>query len=344
MRQIKPLDASAMQQARARQDTLTKPRGSLGRLEELSIRVAGITAQARPQIKDKVIVTMAGDHGVVAEGVSAYPSAVTVQMVYNFLRGGAGINVLAHHVGARVVIVDMGVAGELKLHPDLVDHKVAFGTRNMAQGPAMSRDQAIQAIEAGIEIVERELAKGMDIVGVGDMGIGNTTTSSAITAAITGVSVAEVTGRGTGINDEQLQHKIEVIERALELNQPDPDDPLDVLAKVGGFEIGGIAGVAIGAAAHRIPVVIDGFIAGAGALIAAGLAPQVKDYMIAAHQSVESGHRLVLDCLGLTPLFDFGLRLGEGTGAALGISIVEAAVKILNEMATFGQAGVSEKL
>lgn len=344
IRQIKPLDMDAMQQARARQDILTKPRGSLGRLEELSIQVAGITGQARTRIEDKVIVTMAGDHGVVAEGVSAYPSEVTVQMVYNFLRGGAGINVLAHHVGARVVIVDMGVAGELEPHPHLVDHKVAFGTRNMAQGPAMSSDQAIQAIEAGIEVVERELAKGMDIVGVGDMGIGNTTTSSAVTAAITGAPVGEVTGRGTGLDDEQLRHKIEVIEQALEINQPDPDYPLHVLATVGGFEIGGIAGVAIGAAAHRIPVVIDGFIAGAGALIAAGLAPQVKDYMIAAHQSVESGHRSILGCLGLTPLFDFGLRLGEGTGAALGISIVEAGVKILNEMATFGQAGVSEKL
>jgi len=344
MRQIKPLDMDAMRQARARQDTLTKPQGSLGRLEELSIQVAGITGQARPRIKDKVIVTMAGDHGVVAEGVSAYPSEVTVQMVYNFLRRGAGINVLARHIGARVVVVDMGVAGELEPHPDLVNRKVAFGTRNMAQGFAMSRAQAIQAIEAGIEVVEQELAKGMDIVGAGDMGIGNTTPSSAITAAITGAPVAELTGRGTGIDDEQLRHKIEVIERALELNQPNPDDPLDVLAKVGGFEIGGIAGVAIGAAAHRIPVVIDGFIAGAGALIAAGLAPQVKDYMIAAHCSVEIGHRLILDHLGLDPLLDLGLRLGEGTGAALGISIVEAAVKILDEMATFGEAGVSEKL
>ena len=344
IRQIKPLDRDAMRQAQARQDTLTKPQGSLGRLEELSIQVAGITGQARPRTGDKVIVTMAGDHGVVAEGVSAYPSEVTAQMVYNFLRGGAGINVLACHVGARVVIVDMGVAGELKPHPDLVNHKVAFGTRNMARGPAMSHAQAIQAIEGGIEVVEQELAKGMDIVGIGDMGIGNTTPASAIAAAITGASVAEVTGRGTGIDDERLQHKIEVIEQALALNQPDPDDPLDVLAKVGGFEIGGIAGVAIGAAAHRIPVVLDGFISGAGALIAAELAPQVKDYMIAAHCSVEIGHRWILDRLGLTPLFDLGLRLGEGTGAALGISIVEAAVKILNEMATFGQAGVSEKL
>ena len=344
IRQIKPLDRDAMRQAQARQDTLTKPQGSLGRLEELSIQVAGITGQARPRTGDKVIVTMAGDHGVVAEGVSAYPSEVTAQMVYNFLRGGAGINVLACHVGARVVIVDMGVAGELESHPDLVNRKVAFGTRNMARGPAMSHAQAIQAIEGGIEVVEQELIKGMDIVGVGDMGIGNTTPASAITAAITGAPVAEVTGRGTGIDDERLQHKIEVIEQALALNQPDPDDPLDVLAKVGGFEIGGIAGVAIGAAAHRIPVVLDGFISGAGALIAAELAPQVKDYMIAAHCSVEIGHRWILDRLGLTPLFDLGLRLGEGTGAALGISIVEAAVKILNEMATFGQAGVSEKL
>ena len=208
----------------------------------------------------------------------------------------------------------------------------------------MERGEAIQALEAGIEVVEEELAKGMDILGTGDMGIGNTTPASAITAAITAAPVAEVTGRGTGIDDEQLRHKVVVIEQALALNQPNADDSLDVLAKVGGFEIGGIAGVAIGAAAHRIPVVLDGFISGAGALIAVEMVPQVKDYMIAAHCSVEIGHRWILDRLGLTPLFALGLRLGEGTGAALGISIVEAAVKILNEMATFGQAGVSEKL
>jgi nicotinate-nucleotide--dimethylbenzimidazole phosphoribosyltransferase len=341
---IKLLDEEAMRQARARQDNLTKPQGSLGLLESLSVKVAGIQAVAQPRIRDKVIVTMAGDHGVATEGVSLFPQEVTTQMVYNFLRGGAGINVLARHVGARVVVVDMGVATDLEPHPALLVKKVAYGTKNMTRGPAMSREEAIQAIEAGIEIVESELSRGMDIVGTGDMGIGNTTPSSAIVAAFTGAPVADVTGRGTGIDDEQLAYKVEVIERALAVNQPDPKEPLDVLAKVGGLEIGGIAGVVLGAAAHHLPVVIDGFISGAGALVAAGLAPQVKDYLIAAHLSVELGHRLVLERLGLIPLFNLNLRLGEGTGAALGISLVEAAVKILNEMATFADAGVSEAM
>ena len=339
---IGPLDREAMRQAQARQDNLTKPQDSLGLLEELSVKVAGIQGVAQPRIRDKVIVTMAGDHGVTAEGVSLFPQEVTAQMVYNFLRGGAGINVLARHVGARVVVVDMGVATDLEPHPQLLAKKVAYGTNNMSQGPAMSREEAIQSIEVGIEIVESELRQDIDIVGTGDMGIGNTTPSSAIVAALTGAPVADVTGRGTGIDDEQLAHKVETIERALAVNRPDPADPLDVLAKVGGLEIGGIAGVVLGAAAHRLPVVIDGFISGAGALIDAGLAPQVKDYLIAAHLSVELGHRLVLERLGLTPLLNLNLRLGEGTGAALGISLVEAAVKVLNEMATFSYAGVSE--
>lgn len=339
---LRPLDQEAMRQAQARQDNLTKPQGSLGLLEELSVKVAGILGTAQPRIRDKVIVTMAGDHGVAAEGVSLFPQEVTAQMVYNFLRGGAGINVLARHVGARVVVVDMGVAADLDPHPGLLVKKVAYGTKNMAQEPAMSREETIQAIEAGIEIVESELSRGMDIVGTGDMGIGNTTPSSAVVVALTGAPVADVTGRGTGIGDEQWAHKVETIERALAVNRPDPADPLDVLAKVGGLEIGGIVGVVLGAAAHRLPVVIDGFISGAAALVAAGLAPQVKGYLIAAHLSVEWGHRLVLERLGLTPLLNLNMRLGEGTGAALGISLVEVAVKILNEMATFADAGVSE--
>jgi nicotinate-nucleotide--dimethylbenzimidazole phosphoribosyltransferase len=341
---IEPLDQEAMRQAQARQDNLTKPQGSLGLLEELSVKVAGIQGTARPKIRDKVIITMAGDHGVTAEGVSLYPQEVTAQMVYNFLRGGAGINALARHVGARVVVVDMGVATDLEPHPTLLAKKVAYGTKNMAQEPAMSREEAMQAIETGIEIVESELSRGVDIVGTGDMGIGNTTPSSAIVAALTGSTVADVTGRGTGIDDKQLAHKIETVEQALAVNRPDPADPLDVLAKVGGLEIGGIAGVVLGAAAHRLPVVIDGFISGAGALIAAELAPQVKDYLVAAHLSVELGHRPVLERLGLTPLLNLNMRLGEGTGAALGISLVEAAVKILDEMATFADAGVSEAM
>jgi len=340
---IQPLDETAMEAARARQNNLTKPPGSLGRLEEISIQVAGITGQERPVIKEKVVITCAGDHGVVAQGVSAFPQEVTPQMVYNFLSGGAAINVLARHVGARVVVVDAGVVADFEPQPGLVIKKVAHGTADMAQGPAMSREQAVQAIEAGIEAVEEEIARGLSIVATGDMGIGNTTPSSAIVAAITGLPVSNVTGRGTGIDDEQLAHKVAVIEKALAVNQPDPKDALDVLSKVGGFEIGAIAGIILGAAAHRIPVVIDGFISTAGALIAGGLAPLARSYMVAAHASVEIGHRAMLSHLGLAPCLDFDLRLGEGTGAALVINVVEAACKILNEMATFGEAGVSEK-
>lgn len=341
---IKPPDKKAAAKAQARQDQLTKPRGSLGRLEELSVKVAGITGKELPRIERKAIVIIAGDHGVVAEGVSAYPQEVTAQMVHNFLRGGAAINVLARHIGARMVVVDMGIVAELEPHPSLVSRKIAPGTHNMAKGPAMSKEQALRAVESGIEVINGEVARGLDIVGVGDMGIGNTTPSSAICAAITGESVGRVTGKGTGVSDKQLALKVKVIETALALNRPDPGDAIDVLSKVGGFEIGGIAGVILGAAARRLPVVIDGFIAGAAALIASGLCPRVKDYLIAAHVSAEVGHRAILDYLGLRPLLDLGMRLGEGTGAALAISIVEAAVKALAGMATFADAGVSEKL
>jgi nicotinate-nucleotide--dimethylbenzimidazole phosphoribosyltransferase len=343
LREIKPLDEKAMAAARARQDTLTKPLGSLGRLEELSTKLAGIRGEPIPRINHKAIVTMAADHGVVAEGVSAYPQAVTPQMVLNFLRGGAGINVLGRHVGARIIVVDMGVASDIEPHPALISRKIADGTSDMARGPAMSREQAIRSIEVGLEIVEKEVKKGLDIVGTGDMGIGNTTPSSAITAAITGEKVEKVTGRGTGIDDKQLAHKVEIIERALEVNKPNADDAIDVLAKVGGFEIGGLCGVILGAAAHRIPVVIDGFVSGAAALIAVGLSPTAKDYLIASHCSVEIGHKAILKYLGLKPILDLELRLGEGTGAALGIFLVEAAAKVLAEMATFAEAGVSEK-
>lgn len=341
---IQPLDEKVMAEARMRQDYLTKPQGSLGQLESLSIQVAGIKGILGPKIVHKVIFTLAGDHGVTEEGVSAYPSEVTPQMIYNFLRGGAGINVLARHVGARVVVSDLGVGSVLERHPDLKDKKVAMGTRNMTKGPAMSRDEALRSIEAGIELVEEELSKGMDILGTGDMGIGNTTPSSAITAVITGADAAKVTGRGTGLDDEGWKRKVEVIQKTLDLNRPDPKDPIDVLSKVGGFEIGGIAGVILAGARYRIPVVIDGFISGAAALIATSLAPLVKPYLIAAHQSVEQGHKIILEYLGLKPLLNLDLRLGEGTGAALGIFLVEASLKVLNEMATFAEAGVSEKI
>lgn len=340
---IGELDESAMTAARERQDTLTKPQGSLGRLESLSIQLAGITGQPLPEIRHKVIVTVAGDHGVVVEGVSAYPQEVTPQMVRNFLRGGAAINVLARHVGARVIVVDMGVAAELEPHPDLIDKKVAPGTANIARGPAMGRKQAVRAVMAGAEVVETELVRGLDILGTGDMGIGNTTPSAAIAAALTGRAPADVVGRGTGVDDAALARKIAVVEQALAINRPDPSDALDVLAKVGGFEIGGLAGAMLAAAAHRRPVVVDGFIATAAAMIAIGLAPRVRPYLIAAHRSQERGHHIMLDWLGLEPLLDLDLRLGEGTGAALGISLAEAACKILAEMATFDEAGVSER-
>ncbi len=340
---ISPLDTNAMQAARARQDTLTKPQGSLGRLEKLSIQLAGIYAQPIPSIKEKVVIVMAGDHGVVAEGVSAFPQEVTPQMVLNFLNGGAAINVLARRAGARVVVVDMGVAVEMPCLPGLFIRKVAPGTRNMATGPAMTRIQAEQVIQAGIEVVEAEIERGLDVVATGDMGIGNTTPSAAIAAALTGHPPAQIAGRGTGLDDAGLRRKVAVIERALAINQPNPQDGLDVLAKVGGFEIGGLAGVMIGAAAHRRPVLVDGFISTAAAMIAVSLCPDVKPYLIAAHRSQENGHGLMLDWLGLNPLLDFDLRLGEGSGAALALPILEASLAILREMATFGEAGVSEK-
>jgi nicotinate-nucleotide--dimethylbenzimidazole phosphoribosyltransferase len=338
---IPPLDHAAMEAARERQNTLTKPPGSLGRLEDLSIQLAGIYGDPMPTIEHKVIVTMAGDHGVVAEGVSAFPQEVTPQMVLNFLNEGAAINVLARHADARVVIVDMGVASDFDAHPGLVDKKVAPGTENLARGPAMSRQQALQALTAGAEVVEAELERGLDILVLGEMGIGNTTPSTAIAAALTGLAPSEIAGRGTGVDDEGLARKIEAIERGLAVNQPDPDDAVDVLAKVGGFEIGGMAGAMVAAAAHGRPVLVDGFISTAAAMLAVGLAPAIRPYLIAGHLSDECGHRAMLDWLELEPLLDLNLRLGEGTGAALSLSLAEAACKILSEMATFAEAGVS---
>jgi len=342
IKMIGPLDKGAMEKARFRQDNLTKPRGSMGRLEELSVRLAGIQGRAVPQIEHKAVIVMAGDHGVASEGIGNWPQEITAQMVRNFLGGGAGINVLARQVGARLVVVDMGVASELEPVPQLLLRKVGFGTGNITKGPAMSLEQAIRAVETGVEIITGEMARGLDIVGTGDMGIANTTSSSAICAVMTGKPVAEVTGRGTGLSDEQLARKVEVIRRALEVNQPDRASPLEVLAKVGGFEIGGLVGVMLGAAASHIPVVIDGFISGAAALIAAALAPGLVDFIIPAHVSTEAGHPILLEYLGLKPLLDLGMRLGEGTGSALGIFLAETAARVLAEMATFGEAGVSE--
>ncbi len=339
---VKPLDRSKQAAIQHKLDFLTKPQGSLGRLEELALQYALIKGTLEPTLKDKLAVVMAADHGVAAEGVSAFPQAVTQQMVFNFLQGGAGINVLARHSGVEVAVVDIGVAAELEAHPKLLARKVANGTKNMAQEPAMSREQAIQAIEVGIGIVEEEQAAGLDILATGEMGIANTTPSSAITAVLTGRSVEYVTGRGTGIDDQALEHKTTVIEKAIVINHPSPEDALDVLAKLGGLEIAGLAGVMLAGAAYNIPVVVDGFISGAAALVACKLKPELKDYLIAAHCSVEMGHKIILEHLGLKPLLDLKLRLGEGTGAVLGIGLVEAGVKILTQMSSFEVAGVSQ--
>jgi len=343
MQSVTQTNLDIARQAHSRLASLTMPHWALGRLMDLAKTIAGITRSLRPSLARKVIVTMAADHGVVAEGVSKYPQEVTAQMVANFVAGGAGINALARQGGAEICIVDMGVAGDLRAFAQtgtFIDKKIAAGTENMARGPAMTRAQAIGSIEAGIDVVSG-MRDTMDIVGTGDMGIGNTTPSAAIAALITGKPVAAVTGRGTGIDDGQRQHKIAVIEKSLALNRPDAKDPLDVLAKVGGFEIGGIAGVILGAAAQGKPILIDGFISTAGAFIAQGLCPRAMDYVIAAHRSVEPGHNIMLDHLNKQALLDLDLRLGEGTGAALAMNLADAAVAILTEVATFEEAQVA---
>ncbi len=343
LQRITSVDQAFMQQVQQHIDQLTMPRGSLGRLLEVGKQYAAITRQIKPRIGKKQIFTFAADHGVVAEGVSAFPKDVTAQMVFNFIRGGAGINVLARHIGADVKIVDIGVDYEFPLLEGLIIKKVARGTRNMTREPAMTCDDAIRAIEIGVELGCNAASDGVDLIGTGDMGIGNTTASSAIIAAISGLPVEEVTSRGTGISDDMLKIKVAVIKKALDVLRPNPRDPLDILSKVGGFEIAGIAGLIIGAVSNKIPVVIDGFISTAGALIACELEPVIKEYLIASHLSVEKGHKVMLEHMGLKQLLNLDLRLGEGTGSALGIFLVEAGVKILAEMHTFAEAGVADR-
>ena len=338
---IKPLDPALLAAAQAKLDNKTKPRGPLGRLEEFGRRFAAISGTLEPDTAQKVIFTFAGDHGVVEEGVSAFPKEVTPQMVFNFLNGGAGVNVLARHAGAEVRVVDMGVDFDFGAVPGLIDRKIARGTRNLAKEPAMTRAEAVAALEAGITLALDAKSEGVALLGTGDMGIGNTTPSSAIIAAFSGISVRDLTHRGTGIGDEALERKIRAIEQGLAVNRPDPSDPLDVLTKVGGFEIAGIAGLVLGAAAAGIPVVVDGFISTAGALIASELHPNVKEYIFAAHESVEIGHAFMLERLNAEPILDLKLRLGEGTGAALAMILIEAGAKVLSEMASFEEAGVT---
>jgi nicotinate-nucleotide--dimethylbenzimidazole phosphoribosyltransferase len=344
IQKIKPVNFKLMEKAQKRLDNLTKPQGSLGKLEDFACQIVGISGTLSPTIKRKVILVMAGDHGVAQEKVSAYPQEVTFQMVYNFIRGGAGINVLAKHTGAEILVVDMGVAKEFPPEKELIIKKIAYGTKNIAKGPAMSKDEAQRAIIAGIEVFEDELSrKGIDIIGLGEMGIANTTPSSAIVACLTKSKVEEVTGRGTGIDENQLKNKVRVIKQAIKVNHPDPEDGLDVLSKIGGFEIGGLVGCILAAASHQVPIVIDGFISCASALIAIKLAPLARDYIFASHNSMEKGHKIALKYIGKVSMFDLGMRLGEGTGAALGISFIEAGVKILTQMATFADAGVENK-
>lgn len=339
---IMPQEAKSRAAAKARLEQLTMPYWALGNLMDLALDLAGITGSITPPVSRKTIVTMAGDHGVVAEGVSKYPAEVTPQMVANIAHGGAGINALAGTVGAEVVVVDMGVtASLLELGDAILHRKIAQGTANIADGPAMSREQAVCSIETGIEVAQA-LSSTTDVYGTGDMGIGNTTPSTAIVSVLTGLTVSELTGHGTGIDDTQRKRKVQVIEKALAVNNPDSGDGIDILAKVGGFEIGGIAGLIIGAASLRKPVVIDGFISTAGALIAHQLSPTSAEFMIAAHKSVEQGHQAMLERLGKTALLDLNLRLGEGTGAALAMPLIDAAVAILTRIATFDEAAVSE--
>ena len=346
MERIAPPDAEAAAAARERQGRLTKPPGALGRLEALAERLAAASGQPRPRLDRRLIVVAAGDHGVTARGVSAYPAEVTAQMVANFLAGGAAINVLAAHAGARVRVVDAGVRGETPLHPQLLRLRLGAGTADIAERPAMSRSLAERAVAAGVALIEEERGgAGLDIVGCGEMGIGNSTAAAALVAAATGRPAAAVTGRGAGIDDAGYARKLDAVKRALARHRAAggaAGDGIALLASLGGFEIGLLAGVYLGAAAARVPAVVDGLIAGAAALVAAEIAPACAPYLVAAHRSVEPGHAAALERLGLEPLLDLGMRLGEGTGAALGITLCVAACRLLDEMATFEEAGVSD--
>ncbi len=337
-------DEAVRLRAQARLDSLTKPVGSLGRLEEIAARYCAMTGNASAPRLDSVVFTLAADHGVTAEGVSAYPQSVTAQMVKNFVQGGAAVNVLARHAEASLRLVDMGVAEDLSACAGLLDHKIAYGTKNFLREPAMSREQAVQSVQVGMNLAKFACAEGKNLIAVGEMGIGNSTTSAAVVSVLTGQSVEKVTGRGTGVDDQTLKRKISVIERALDLHHPSSSDAIEVLTTVGGFEIGGMAGLMLGAAACQVPVVLDGFITGASALVAVALEPRCRDYLIASHLSREPGHRIVLEHLGLDPLLDLRMRLGEGTGSCLAVTLIHAALKIYGEMATFEEARISGAL
>lgn len=340
---IGPADSALKPVIQAHLDDLTKPRGSLGRLEEIAMRYCLATGTGKPRLGKMRVCCFAGDHGVAAEGVSAFPREVTPQMVLNMLSGGAAINVFARHVGAELQVVDMGVDYDFGSAAGLVNRKVARGTANLAAGPAMTMGQAVQALEAGIGLAEEAARDGVGLLGTGEMGIANTTPATALFAAFLGLAPADITGRGTGVDDQGLQHKIAVIQRGLEVNCVALGDPLSTLAALGGYEIAGIAGLVLGGAARRVPVVVDGFISTAGALAAMRIRPLVSDYIFFSHLSEERGHRVVMKALADKPILDLHMRLGEGTGAALAMTVIAAAVKMYNEMATFSSARVSRE-
>lgn len=340
---IRELDEQAMAEADERQDRLTKPRGSLGVLESLGRQLSGIARQVPPPVPGKPVVgVFAGDHGVVAQGVTPHPSEVTVQMALNMTAGGAAVNVLAREHGAEVWVTNVGVKGDLPADSTVRDRRVAAGTRDFSQEPAMTREQALQALEVGIETAREAIEQGADVLLLGEMGIGNTTPAAALIAVLTGEDVDAVTGFGAGANDDMVRHKAGVIRAAIDKHQPDPADPVDVLAKVGGYEHAALAGFILGGAAHRVPVVVDGVIACSAALVATALCPTAEGYLVAGHAGVEPGIKAALTKLGMKPLVDLGLRLGEGTGAVLALPVVRAAALVLNEMATFDSAAVED--
>lgn len=339
-RRIETLDQEAVTQMQQRLDAKIKPLRSLGVLEDIAQQLAGIQRTPHPVITGKAVLLMAGDHGVVAEGVSAAPQEVTPQMFYSYLRDEAGINILAQHAGAQVISTDIGIATPLD-PPELMVNRIKNGTNNMAEGPAMTRREALLALLTGARVAAQAIASGINLLATGEVGIGNTTPSAALVSVFTGHSVEEVTGRGTGVKDEALKHKQDVIKRAIAVNQPNSADPLDTLAKIGGLEIAALTGAILEAASQHVPIILDGIISSAAALTAAQLAPLSAHYMISSHNSEEQGHRLALKQLGLQPRLDFHMRLGEGTGAALMFPMVEAALKIADEMATFESAGVT---
>jgi nicotinate-nucleotide--dimethylbenzimidazole phosphoribosyltransferase len=345
---IQGVDQTFMGRARERTSQLVMPLRALGELHGIGERLCGMNRTLTPSVKKKAFLVMAGDHGITASGVSAYPQDVTGEMVKTFLRGGAGINVLSRQLGASVLVMDVGIIPDILPQDSeegrLIVSKVAKGTQDFTKGPAMTRSEAESAILKGFEAAKGLFDRGVDLLGTGDMGIGNTSPSSAIGAVITGQPVEKMTGRGAGVDEEGLRRKSEKIKRGIEINDPKAEDPLDVLAKVGGFEIGALAGAILAGAYSKTPVVIDGFISGAGALIAHGLCPTVTDYLFAGHQSEEPGHRIMLDYMGLAPILNLGMRLGEGTGAALAMHIIEASARIIKEVLTFEQAGVSGKV